>query len=197
MPITPLHYPLAWGLSKTSRKLSLPALVVGSVIPDIECVVLWLFFRGVLPDHLVLHSLIGGLTLGTFIAVVVTVTLYTPIISGIFKVDKGKLKEVCKFTPTLVASCFLGVVSHLLIDYTHHWYNPILWPWIDPYVFVGPLAAFFAFDGNLIETGYPIAQLLVHSIMIVFWLAILSKYRNRDLWDNIWIGNSNNPDIVN
>lgn len=190
MPITPLHYPLAWGLSKTSRKLSLPALVVGSVIPDIECVVLWLFFRGVLPDHLVLHSLIGGLTLGTVIAVIVTVTLYTPIISGIFKVDKEKLKDVCKFTPMLVVSCFLGVVSHLLIDYTHHWYNPILWPWVDPYVFVGPLAAFFAFDGNLIQTGYPIAQLLVHSIMIVFWFVILFKYRNHDLWENVWIGNS-------
>ena len=63
MPLTPLHYPLAHGLSKVGKKLSLPGLVVGAVIPDIEVPLMRIFFSD-LPDHLVLHSLIGAATLG-------------------------------------------------------------------------------------------------------------------------------------
>ncbi len=36
MPITPLHYPVAWGLSKLDKRLNLQGLIVGSFIPDIE-----------------------------------------------------------------------------------------------------------------------------------------------------------------
>jgi hypothetical protein len=43
MPVTPLHYPAAWGLSKLDKRLSLPALIVGSFIPDIEVPILFLF----------------------------------------------------------------------------------------------------------------------------------------------------------
>ncbi|MHA1576283.1 MAG: DUF4184 family protein, partial [Candidatus Thorarchaeota archaeon] len=146
MPLTPFHYPLAWGLSKMDRRLSLPALVVGSVIPDIECLFLWFFFRGVLPDHFILHSLIGGLTIGTIIAIGVTVYLYPPIISIIFKVDKEKLKDACKFGPVLVISCILGVLSHELVDFPFHWYNQTLWPIVDAYDFVGPVVQLLAFD---------------------------------------------------
>ena len=53
MPITPLHYPIAWGLSKLDKRLNLPGLIVGSFIPDIEVPFLFIFFSGVLPDHLV------------------------------------------------------------------------------------------------------------------------------------------------
>ncbi|KKK92066.1 hypothetical protein LCGC14_2706670, partial [marine sediment metagenome] len=68
MPITPLHYPLAWGLSKIDKRLILPGLIVGSFIPDIEVPILFIFFSGVLPDHLVLHSLVGAITIGTIIS---------------------------------------------------------------------------------------------------------------------------------
>ncbi len=189
MPVTPLHYPIAWTISKANKRLILPGLVVGSVIPDIECLIIWLFFNGLVPDHLVLHSLVGGLFLGTFLAVGVTMLLYPPIISGLFRVDGAKLKDVCRFTPMLLVSCFIGVVSHLLIDYTHHWYNPILWPWVDPYVFVGPLVLLFAYDGNIIGTGWPIAQLLVHSLTLLWLIAIIAKYRKENLWENVWLGN--------
>ncbi|MHA1638355.1 MAG: DUF4184 family protein [Candidatus Thorarchaeota archaeon] len=180
--------PLAWAISKADKRMILPGLVVGAVIPDIECLILWYFFRGILPDHLVLHSLIGGLLLGTLLAVFVTLIFYPPIISGIFKVDKRRLKDACKFTPMLVVSCFIGVASHLLLDYTHHWYNPILWPWVDPYLFVGPLVQLFAFDGDIIGTGSPAAQLLVHSLMLIWWVAIILKYRKDNLWENVWLG---------
>ncbi len=188
MPVTPLHYPLAWLISKANKKLILPALVVGSVIPDIEVPILWLFFTGVLPDHLILHSLVGGLTLGTTLAVVATSLFYPWIVSTIFGVDRQDLKEACKITPILVLSCFLGVVSHLLIDYTMHWFNPILWPWVDPFVFVGPLVLLFAAGGDIEGVGFYTANMLTSAIMGIFWIAILIRYAKDDLWRNVWLG---------
>ena len=89
MPVTPLHYPFAFLISKIDRRLSLPALVVGSVIPDIEVPLMWIFFSD-LPDHLFLHSLIGAVTVGTILAVIVTWILYAPIISTLFGVDRER-----------------------------------------------------------------------------------------------------------
>ncbi|MDF1539015.1 MAG: DUF4184 family protein [Candidatus Thorarchaeota archaeon] len=188
MPVTPLHYPLAWLISKANKKLILPALVVGSVIPDVEVPILWFFFTGVLPDHLILHSLVGGLTLGTILAVVGTSLFYPWIVSTIFGVDRQDLKEACKITPILVLSCFLGVVSHLLIDYTMHWFNPILWPWVDPFIFVGPLALLFAVGGDVEGIGFHTANMLISAIMGIFWIAILIRYAKDDLWRNVWLG---------
>lgn len=190
MPLTPLHYPLAWLMSKANKKLVLPALVVGSVIPDIEVPILWYFFSGVLPDHLILHSLVGGLTLGTILAVVGASLFYPWIISTIFRVDRQDLRDACRITPIFVISCFLGVVSHLLIDYTMHWFNPILWPWVDPFVFVGPLVLLFAVGGDIEGTGFLAANLLTSVIMAIFWIAILIKYANDDLWRNVWVGSN-------
>jgi membrane-bound metal-dependent hydrolase YbcI (DUF457 family) len=188
MPVTPLHYPLAWILSKADRRLPLPGLVVGCVIPDIEVPILWYFFSGVLPDHLVLHSLIGGLTLGTLLALVISRLLYAPIISVFFGVDRSRLDHACRVTPSLVAACFLGVLSHLLLDYTMHWFNPILWPWVDPFVFVGPIVLFFAQGGPVNGTAFWMANFVVSAAMVVGWLSILMFYLRRNLWENIWLG---------
>jgi len=119
MPVTPLHYPFAFLISKSDKRLSLPALVVGSIIPDIEVPIMWIFFSG-LPDHLFLHSLVGATTMGTLVAVFVTWLLYPPIISTVFKVDKDELKEACSLSGMLVVSCLIGVLSHLLLDYPMH-----------------------------------------------------------------------------
>lgn len=189
MPVTPLHYPLAWMISKTNRRLSLPGLVVGSVIPDIEVPILWFFFTGVLPDHLVLHSLVGGLFLGTALAIVGTTLFYPLIVSTIFRVDKDALKEACRVNPILVVSCLLGVVSHLLIDYTMHWFNPIFWPWIDPFTYVGPLVLLFAVGGDIEGIGFTTANILTNAVMALCWIAILVKYARNDLWTTVWLGN--------
>ncbi len=189
MPVTPLHYPLAHGLSKINKKLSLPGLIVGSVIPDIEVPLMWMFFSG-LPDHLFLHSLIGAITAGTLIAVIVTRLLYTPIISTLFGVDQERLKEVTGLSKMLVVSCLIGVLSHLLLDYPMHWYNPILWPWIDPFDVVGPLVLFFSPFGGLSDVPFRLANALTSLVMIVWWILILVRYRNENLWDNHWVGDS-------
>ncbi len=71
MPTTHLHYLFAFLVSKADKRLSLPGLVVGSVIPDIEVPFMWMFFAS-LPDHLFLHCLLGALTIETLLAAAIT-----------------------------------------------------------------------------------------------------------------------------
>ncbi len=132
MPITLLHYPVALGFSKLGKKMVLPGLIVGSFIPDIEVPFLIIFFHGVLPDHLILHSLIGAVTIGTILAVIVTRYFYPPLVSIIFRLNRNKLDSKCRLTSNLVLSCMLGNLFHILLDITMHPCNPVLWPWINP-----------------------------------------------------------------
>ncbi len=187
MPATPFHYPFAFLISKIDRRLSLPALVVGSVMPDIEVPLMRIFFSD-LPDHLFLHSLIGAVTVGTILAVIVTWILYAPIISTLFGVDRERLNEVCGMSKILVVSCLIGVLSHLLLDYPMHWFNPILWPWVDPFDVVGPLVLLFTPFGSINGIAYLMANVLTNMIMVVCWVLILKKYWGKDLWGNHWVG---------
>jgi len=186
IPITLLHYPVAWGLSKLDKRLNLPGLIVGSIIPDIEVPILFIFFNGVFPDHLILHSLIGALTIGTLISTVATVLFYPILASLIFRLDKVKVKEACKLTPVLIFSCLLGNIFHILLDLPMHPYNPVFWPFVDPYSIIGILVLVFAIDGD-ISLGFLIARILNWVIWGFFSLAIIIKSR-RNLWEQILIG---------
>ena len=186
MPLTPLHYPVAWGLSKLNKKLILPGLIVGSLIPDIEVPVLFIFFRGVLPDHLILHSLVGALTIGTIISIFITVIFYPVLTSLIFRLDRTEVKKVCRLTPSLVLSCMPGNLFHILLDFPMHPFNPILWPFIDPYDIVGPLVLAFAIDGD-IGLGFLYARILNYIIMGSLMITILIKSR-KNLWEQILVG---------
>ncbi len=97
MPVTPLHYPIAKIINKLDAKasLSLPALIVGAITPDFEVPFVYYLSRNWMQDRMVLHSLIGGLTLGTLIAVAITVLLYTPVVGAIVPINKQRLKERC------------------------------------------------------------------------------------------------------
>jgi len=191
LPITPLHYPFAFVISKTDKRLSLPALVVGSVMPDIEIPFMWVFFS-TLPDHLFLHSLVGAATLGTVLTILVTRFLYAPIISTFFDVDRSELNEVCKITPWLVVSSFIGVMSHLILDFPMHWYNPILWPWVNPFDVIGPLVLLFMPTFSLWD-AFKIASLMMHISMIILWFAILDKLQSEgNMWSKHWIGEHTN-----
>ncbi len=180
MPVTPLHYPVGFALSKSSRRLFLPGLVVGSFIPDLEVPIMWILFPG-LPDHLVLHSLIGVLTLGTLAAATLTRFLYAPIISTLFNVDRERLDEACRVTPNLVLSCILGAVFHLALDIPMHPYNPVLWPWVNPFEIVGVLVPFIGFGG---------ANLLLSVAMGIYGMAILLGHLGKNLWERVWLGDN-------
>ena len=184
MPITFLHYPVALGLSKISKNLSLPGLIVGSFIPDIEVPFLAIFYRGVLPDHFILHSLIGAVTIGTFLAVLLTRFLYTPLVSRIFKQDNKILKNKCKITYFLILSCLLGNIFHIFLDVIMHPYNPILWPWINPNDIVGPLVLLFSFLTHDINQAFLIANVLTNTIMGGIGIIIILIYR-KNLWESL------------
>lgn len=187
MPLTPFHYPVGYLLSKTNKKLRLPGLLVGSVIPDIEVPLMWICFPGVY-DHLLLHSLIGVLTIGTALAVIVTRLLYPPIISFFFRLEYNEVKEACKVTPMLILSCMIGALFHVLVDIPMHPYNPILWPWVNPGVIVGSVVSFFAEGGN-IALGFTIANALFTAVMVVLGSIILAVNFGSGMWKRLWIGN--------
>jgi len=148
--------------------------------------ILIVFFNGIFPDHFIMHSLVGALTIGTIISTLVTVLLYPSLVSFFFRLDKVKVKEVCKLTPALVLSCALGNVFHILLDIPMHPFNPVLWPFVDPYSIVGILVLVFAVDGN-ISLGFLMANILNTVIMGLFMLAIIIKSR-RNLWEQILVG---------
>ena len=186
MPFTPLHYPYAWMISRLDKRLPLPALIIGAVIPDIEVPFLIIFFRGVLPDHFILHSLIGSLSIGLVLSLLVMRYIYPVIISAIFGVDKKRLVERCQITRYAVLAAILGILSHLLIDYPMHPYNQILWPFVDAHSLIGPLVLLFAVGGN-IGYGFYIANILTSLVSIVIWIGILYHIRN-DIWNKMWLG---------
>lgn len=190
MPITPLHYPVAWGLSKLDKRLSLPGLIVGSFMPDIEVPFLTIFFYGILPDHLILHSLIGAITIGTIISMFATVYLYPILTSLFFRLDRAKIKEACRLTPALVLSCMLGNLFHIFLDIPMHPFNPVLWPFVDPYSIVGILIIIFTIEGD-VSSGFLYARILVNILMISIMgmlLAIIIVKNKKNLWEHLLIG---------
>jgi len=113
MPLTPFHLGPALVLALVLLWfVDLPALLLGSIAPDIEAVVAmawspnWPF-----PLHGFLHSFVGGTLLSLVIAVV------------IFPVRKHleiplrflKLEQKHSF-PRIFAGALIGVYSHILLD---------------------------------------------------------------------------------
>ncbi|MHA2186753.1 MAG: DUF4184 family protein [Candidatus Thorarchaeota archaeon] len=190
MPFTPLHYPLAFALSKLDKRLSLPALAVGGVIPDLEVLPLFFFFSDIVPDHFILHSLIGALTIGTVISVLSVRFLWPPVVSGVFGVDREELNEACELNSWIVLSCMIGILSHLLLDYPMHWYNPLLLPWVNPFNLVGPLVLLFTSWGPINGLAFFIANILTSVVMLISFVYIIIRYRKRDLWRSLWLGDS-------
>jgi hypothetical protein len=101
LPVTPFHYPIAYVISKFNCKLSLPGLVVGSMLPDLEIPFLALLF-GIQPtNRLVLHSLLGAVTVGTLFSMLLTVLVYPKLTFAVFPVSKRKVEEKCRFSGVL------------------------------------------------------------------------------------------------
>ena len=153
---------------------------------------LLILFYGVLPDHLVLHSLIGAVTVGTIISIFMTIYLYPSLTSLLFHLDKAKLKEKCRFSPSLVLSCMLGNLFHIFLDIPMHPFNPVLWPFVDPYSIVGILVQAFTAEGD-IARGFLHARILVNIFMITIMgmlIAIIIVKNRKNLWERLLIGKS-------
>ena len=164
MPVTPLHYCAAYIINKAKVELILPALIVGSFIPDIEPFVSLLTGERLVPPRGFLHSLLGAATLDTILAVLVTALLYPVIVSWIFKLEKSSVAEKCHFSGMLVLSAFFGCMSHVLIDSTSHEYNPLLYPFITE-----------SFDALVLMNDWLLASAIVHITLFVLLLLILIR----------------------
>jgi membrane-bound metal-dependent hydrolase YbcI (DUF457 family) len=181
VPITPLHYPIAKIIHMLGSKvsLSLPALFVGSMVPDLEVPFMYFLSGAWVQDRLVLHSFIGGLTLGTLIAIILTVFLYPRVVSAFFPIDKNRVKQQCRLSLTLVLCCAIGVFSHVLLDVTNHTYNPLFWPFVPLFETPSPIVAFLG--------GRDTASIVVHGSMLVLGAVLLYKERG-DFWNKALLG---------
>ena len=132
MPITPLHYPVAYAMRKLAKKanldLDMAALAMGSFTPDLECPFFMLaLWAGYIPPEapwaqahrLILHSLLGCLTLGSLITILMVLALYRLLApEGVRPPGLANL---------YVASA-LGNLSHVILDAFQHPYNPLFYP---------------------------------------------------------------------
>jgi membrane-bound metal-dependent hydrolase YbcI (DUF457 family) len=178
LPLTPLHHPIAYFIYKLNKRLSLPGLIVGCMFPDIEIPFMVLLFGTQVPTHMVLHSLLGAATIGTLLAVIVTVHLYPPLVSRLFHVDKKKLQSKCKLSLALVFSVFVGILSHVLLDVTNHAYNPVFWPFLPATATPSPI--YFAL-------GEPLGSLWMQVIMAAL-LAALIIAKRRNFFEELLVG---------
>ncbi len=178
LPITPFHYPIAKIIHKLDPKLSLslPALIVGAMVPDLEYPFM-LLFTG-LKERMILHSLLGGLTLGTAIAVALTILVY-PLLGRILPIDKIKLKEKCKLSLVVTVSCMVGVLSHVLVDIVNHTYNPVFWPFLSMYETPSPIVPLLG--------GADMASLLTHGLMVVLFVGLFVNNRD-NFWNRLLVG---------
>jgi membrane-bound metal-dependent hydrolase YbcI (DUF457 family) len=127
----------------------------------------------------VLHSLIGGLTLGTLIAIILTIFLYPRVVSVFFPIEKNRVKQQCRLSLTLVSCCAIGVLSHVLLDVTNHTYNPLFWPFVPLFETPSPIVAFLG--------GKDTASIILHVSLLVLGAALLYKGRD-DFWNKAIVG---------
>jgi membrane-bound metal-dependent hydrolase YbcI (DUF457 family) len=178
LPITPFHHPVAYILYKLGRKLSLPALIVGSMLPDLEIPFMVLLFGTNGPTHLLLHSIIGSLTVGTALATAITVFIYPKVTSAIFPIDKLKVKEKCRFSLTLVFSCAIGCLSHVFLDVVNHAYNPVFWPFLSSNETPSPIVPLLG--------GAQTSSLLIHTLMAAIFIGLYALKRE-NFWENVLV----------
>ncbi len=184
VPITVLHYPIAYFLYHLLRKnppldnaVSLPGLVVGSTIPDVEILVVLLVFQGAVPHRVVLHSLVGAATVGTFLAIMFVRGFYPPLVSRLFSLDRNSLALNCRVTSGVVGSCLVGAISHVFLDFVNHDFNAILWPFI-PNI-PSPI--------SIALGGVEVASLLTH-VLLGGLLGMILVHHRSDLWENLLVG---------
>lgn len=136
MTLLPLHVAFVWILNVNPRilRLSFAAMTIGALVPDLEPVMAyiagasvfcgWDFPCTLAPDRLVLHSLLGAVTVDvvlTFILVKL-IGLLRPERFGVHGFSGIKMSKM------FYASAAIGSVSHVLVDWLHHAGNPVFWP---------------------------------------------------------------------
>ncbi|MFH1224646.1 MAG: DUF4184 family protein [Candidatus Diapherotrites archaeon] len=134
MVFTLFHAGFVIPLRLKFRRLSLPALLAGAMLPDLEIPFIWLLTHGA-TDRMVLHSLFGALVIGVPLTLLF-VYLALPKFRALLP-EKVLGMHTAPFTvppssflPASLSS-LIGICSHVLVDsFNYHAYNasPLLWP---------------------------------------------------------------------
>ena len=179
MPYTPIHLSIAYLARKIRPSLSLPALIVGSMVPDLEIPFVYIITGGQY-GRLILHSFVGAAMFATLLSVALTVFVYSPVISHIFKLDSKILRKRCRFSWSLVAVCFFGGLSHVSIDALHHQYNPLLFPFsID------------SFDSLVLLNDWTLASVIIPVMFLLLLIFLILEEIRRgtnDIWYRLLVG---------
>ena len=127
---------------------------------------------------MILHSLLGSATLGTILAVLVTVRVYPYLVNRLFNIDKKKVATKCKFSIVLVFSVFVGNISHVLLDFLNHANNPVFWPFQSATETPSPI--YFAF-------GHQYGSLWLQIIMCALLIGII-LVKQKNLFQELLVG---------
>jgi len=178
MPYTPIHCSIAY-LSRAIRpQISLPALIVSTMAPDLEIPFLYFFTDGQ-QSRLVLHSLLGAVTLATLLSMFLTVCVYSSVVSHLFRIDYSAIKNRCRISWSMVVFCLIGNLSHVLIDSTHHEYNPILFPF-----------SLNSFDALVLMNDWAQASVIIPLAffsLLVFFIVLEVRKGTKDLWKRLLV----------
>ncbi len=179
MPATPLHCSAAYLSNRWKHRPSLPAFLVSSMAPDLEIPIVILLTGG-LQDRLILHSLLGAATLGTFLSILLTVFLYPPIISFFLKLERRRVEAKCRFSGILVLSCVVGGLSHVLLDSMTHEFNPVFYPFLRE-----------SFDALVLTKDWGFASLIIEYVLFALLILVFIDAIRRgteDFWIRMLIG---------
>ena len=180
MPVTPLHYGAAYIINKVKIGLVLPALVVGSMLPDLEPFASIVTGGSLTPPRGLMHSLLGAITLDAFLTVLVTMLFYPLLASWIFKLEKNDVAEKCCFSGMLIFSALIGTLSHVLIDSLSHEYNPLLYP------FNSESFDAFVLFGNWLLAGIIVQSVLLVALLIIFVYEV--RKGTQGFWKRVLVG---------
>jgi len=179
MPANFLHSVFAYLINKWKPQFSIPALLVGSIIPDVEVIPIYYWTNGEI-DRLIFHSIIGAITLGTILSVILVIFVYPLFVSLIFRIDTNDIKKKCRFSTSLIGACMMGNLTHVLIDATSHEYNPLLFPVSNDSVNIFRISTDIVFD-NLVINFVLVAIFL---IIIVFSI----RRGKKGFWKKMLVG---------
>lgn len=173
MPLTPIHCSVAYLARQFRPQLSLPALLVSTMAPDLEIPFLYVATSGQY-SRLVLHSFLGAITLATMLSVILVVFAYPTAVSYVFRIDYRTVKDKCRFSWSMVALCLFGCLSHVLIDSLHHEYNPLFFPF-----------TYGSFDALVFMNEWALASVIV-PIAFLSLLVLFVAEEVRKGTKNIW-----------
>ena len=179
MPAMFLHSTFAYLINQWKPQFSLPALLVGTLLPDVEVPILYYLTDGAI-DRLLFHSIIGAVTVGTIVSVGIVLIVYPPFVSFFFRLDKKDVKKKCRFSGTLFGLCMIGNLSHVLIDATHHEFNPLLYPIFKESLNFLRISGDQSFDVRIVT-------LVLTVIFLVFVIASLRK-GVKSFWKHTLVG---------